>query len=232
MHLPDSGFIRLASREAVVLIDVGPIGPDYIPGHAHADTLSFEFSLFGQRIFVNGGTSEYGIGDVRMHERSTASHNTLEINGESSSEVWGGFRVARRAYPHDLVVQEHDSSLHVSCAHNGYCRLPGKPVHRRRWDLFSRSLVVEDLVEGFFETAYAYFHAYPGFELCLITDNSWMLKCPAGKHVFINVEKGKSSLIESHHAPEFGRRLSTMCLKVEMDSGGSRVRISWGDKSG
>ena len=29
------------------------IGPDYLPGHAHADTLNFELSLFDQRWFVD-----------------------------------------------------------------------------------------------------------------------------------------------------------------------------------
>ncbi|MEY6432337.1 heparinase II/III-family protein [Thioalkalicoccus limnaeus] len=65
----------------------------------HADTLSFELSLFGQRTIVNGGTSRYGSGPERLAERSTAAHSTVQIDGADSSEVWGGFRVARRARP-------------------------------------------------------------------------------------------------------------------------------------
>ena len=42
-ELNDSGYIRLNSKQAVAIIDTAPVGPDYIPGHAHADTLSFEF---------------------------------------------------------------------------------------------------------------------------------------------------------------------------------------------
>ena len=42
----DSGYIRLESSDAVALLDVAPVGPDYLPGHAHADTLSFELSVF------------------------------------------------------------------------------------------------------------------------------------------------------------------------------------------
>ena len=38
-HLKDSGYIRLTSKDAVLMFDVAPVGPDYIPGHAHADTL-------------------------------------------------------------------------------------------------------------------------------------------------------------------------------------------------
>ena len=34
-----SGYVRLMQGEACVLIDAAPIGPDYLPGHAHADTL-------------------------------------------------------------------------------------------------------------------------------------------------------------------------------------------------
>ena len=57
-QLSDSGYIRYHSNETTVILDVGKIGPSYF-GHAHADTLSFEMSLFGQRLFVNSGTSDY-----------------------------------------------------------------------------------------------------------------------------------------------------------------------------
>ncbi|MFZ4723499.1 MAG: heparinase II/III domain-containing protein, partial [Phycisphaerales bacterium] len=61
-HLEASGFIRVQQGPMVAMLDVGPIGPDYLPGHAHADTLSFELSLHGRRVLVNSGTSVYGIG--------------------------------------------------------------------------------------------------------------------------------------------------------------------------
>ena len=42
-----------------VVVDRGNIGPDYLPGHSHADTLSFE-------LFVNGR-------DGRIHNRHGSS---------------------------------------------------------------------------------------------------------------------------------------------------------------
>ena len=54
--LQPSGYVRIDAPDTSAFIDVAPIGPDYLPGHAHADTLSFEFSAFGQRVFVNSGT--------------------------------------------------------------------------------------------------------------------------------------------------------------------------------
>ena len=104
IRLRESGYIRLETGPVVALLDVAPIGPDYLPGHAHADTLSFELSLFGQRVIVNGGTSRYGTGPERLAERGTAAHSTVQIDGTDSSEVWGGFRVARRAQPFDVMV--------------------------------------------------------------------------------------------------------------------------------
>ena len=179
--LRDSGYVRLAAGPAVALLDVAPIGPDYLPGHAHADTLSFELSLFGQRVIVNGGTSRYGSGPERLAERGTAAHSTVQIDGADSSEVWGGFRVARRARPRDVRVHPgldplppvlspaaagvRAGVLEVSAAHDGYCRLPGRPVHRRAWRLTAGHLAVTDRIEGPFAEAVARFHLHPAIRV-------------------------------------------------------------------
>ena len=56
-----SGYFCAIAGGNKLIFDASPIGPDYIPGHAHADTLSFELSIDAQRVFVNSGTSEYGL---------------------------------------------------------------------------------------------------------------------------------------------------------------------------
>ena len=212
----DSGYLRLQSPNAVALLDVAPIGPDYLPGHAHADTLSFELSLFGQRVIVNGGTSQYGLGPERLRERQTASHSTVEIDGQSSSEVWGGFRVARRAYPFDLEIAETDNKVLVSCAHNGYRRLKGKPVHRRKWQFSESRLVIEDCVEGQFDTAFAYFHLHPSVTVKVFETGSWYLLLTGGQRAIFSVQAGDAQLVSSHYAPEVGKTLQTQCFKVTL----------------
>src|SRR6185295_1096925 len=107
------------------------VGPSYQPGHAHADTLSFELSLHGRRVLVNSGTSEYGTGPERQRQRSTAAHNTVVIDGQDSSEVWGGFRVARRAHCQWLATSRTPAPS-IEAVHDGYLRLPGRNTHRRR----------------------------------------------------------------------------------------------------
>ena len=105
-HFSDSGYIRWEKGPGLAFLDVAPIGPDYLPGHAHADTLSFEFSLFGERVIVDTGTSCYGISSERIRQRGTDAHNTVTINGENSSEVWSGFRVAGRAMPWGVKLEQ------------------------------------------------------------------------------------------------------------------------------
>ncbi len=147
-HLRDSGYIRLENGAAVVLIDVASIGPEYLPGHAHADTLSFEMSIMGIRVVVNGGTSVYGQGTQRQMERGTLAHSTVAIDGENSSEVWGGFRVARRAKTTAVKSGECEGMGFAEAAHDGYERLPGKLMHKRRWELKASALSIKDEISG------------------------------------------------------------------------------------
>jgi uncharacterized heparinase superfamily protein len=227
-NLSASGYIRLTSKEAVALLDVAAIGPDYLPGHAHADTLSFELSLFGQRLLVNTGTSEYGTGSVRQHERSTKAHNTVMIDNKNSSETWKGFRVARRAYPINLNVEEQDEFIRVSCAHDGYKRLTGKPVHQRTWQFFGSSFIIKDNVEGSFESAFAYFHLHPKIHILKNSTNNFNFTMSNGKDVTLEVKKGIAQLEKSYYSPEFGKKYKTRCLKVALDKNeGSSVKISW-----
>jgi uncharacterized heparinase superfamily protein len=218
-HFVNSGYIRLEAINAVAFLDVAPIGPDYLPGHAHADTLSFELSLFGERIIVNSGTSQYGSGGVRLEERGTAAHSTVEVNGENSSEVWSGFRVARRGYPQGLLIDQTEEGVIVTCAHNGYERLPSRLIHKRSWQLSPGKLVVRDQLVGTFETAIARFHVHPDVQISATNSNTYSLCLPiSGQNVQIIIWSGKASIEESFFAPEFGIRLESQCLAVQFES--------------
>ena len=227
-HLPDSGYIRLINKDAVVLIDVAKIGPDYLPGHAHADTLSFELSLYGKRLLVNSGISRYGTSLIRQFERSTVAHNTVAIDNKNSSEVWSGFRVARRAYPLDLKIEELENFVNISCAHDGYKRLDGNPIHRRHWQFLKNSLIIRDHVDGFFTNAYAYFHFHPSVTITKNKNSFWKIEMPNRQQVVLDVKMGEATIKESYYSPEFGKKLSSQCLKISLDKReGGCVEILW-----
>jgi uncharacterized heparinase superfamily protein len=225
----DSGYIRLDAIHATAFLDVAPIGPDYLPGHAHADTLSFELSLFGERVLVNCGTSQYGIGQIRQDERGTKAHNTVVINSKNSSEVWSGFRVARRAYPRNLVINQEKKAIFVSCAHDGYKRLQPPVIHKRSWQIAHGKLVICDRVYGKFETAIAQFHIHPNIKMTVISPSKYLLHLPvSGQEVQLLVLKGVAQIQESFFSPEFGIRLNCQCLSVLFGSNTDiAVEISW-----
>src|SRR5690606_19561897 len=95
--LSDSGYRKFNEADFEILMDVGQIAPVYQPGHSHADSLQFLLNFKGKPVIVDTGISTYEKNERRQLERSTASHNTVTINRDNSSNVWGGFRVAERA---------------------------------------------------------------------------------------------------------------------------------------
>jgi uncharacterized heparinase superfamily protein len=161
--LVKSGYVRVATGAATAILDVGEIGPSFLPGHGHADVLTFELALGAERLIVNSGTSVYqGNLPERHRQRQTAAHNTVVVDGEDSSEVWDNFRVARRAHPCGLKIEEQGSGMYViECSHTGYKRLSGRVVHRRQWRVGPSGMMIEDWLTGRFHRAEARFHLHP-----------------------------------------------------------------------
>lgn len=227
VDLTDSGYCRLSAGDAVVLIDAAPIGPDYLPGHAHADTLSFEWSLGGQRVLVNGGTSTYQADAQRVHERGTAMHNTVAVDDEDSSEVWSAFRVARRARVLDRHVEDHGELLVASASHDGYARLPGRVRHRRRWQMSPAQLTVHDCLEGRWTSAIARFRLAPQVEAQILDDNGGVLHI-GGRPIRWLVEGDCSArLLDSAWYPEFGHSVPCQVIEIEMRGEELVTRFEW-----
>lgn len=224
--LAASGYIRVQNEEIVALLDVAPVGPDYLPGHAHADTLSFELSLFGQRVIVNSGISCYGSGAERVRQRGTAAHSTVEIDGMDSSEVWGGFRVAQRAWPMGLHLSERDGEVVVRCAHDGYKRLPGRPIHRRTWRFKGCMLEVTDVVEGKFQEAVARYYFHPEVKV-EGSGKAGNLVLASGKRLHWRVSGGRAHIAASRWYPGFGLAAENHCLQVKFESDKCRMELQW-----
>jgi len=225
--LNPSGYVRVDRGPVSALLDVAPIGPDYLPGHAHADTLSFELALGRQRVIVNGGTSQYGDGAERQRERATAAHSTVEVAGENSSEVWAGFRVGRRARPADLAIRaEAQDPWEVSCSHTGYRHLPGTPEHRRTWRFTDSTLLVEDRVNAPGLAAIARFILAPGITVRPVAEHHelWAQGQRLGR---LEVIQGRMTLEDGHHATRFGERQQTTVIAVHLQQGQATTRWHW-----
>ena len=231
VDLQESGYSRVVVGDAVALIDRAAIGPDYLPGHAHADTLSFELSLFGQRVVVNSGTSVYGASLERQRQRGTAAHATVVIDGEDSSEVWGGFRVARRARILNRKQSERDGVVKLSACHDGYKRLSGKPVHCREWLFEKGILIIHDKIGGKgIHKIMSVLPLHPDIKVVHTAENRIVLDVE-GHEVMVAVEgEGILEVVKGTYHPEFGlsvknRKLvfrNSTTLPMEI-----MTRISW-----
>lgn len=166
LPLSDSGYRKLQAKNYELFIDVGNIGPDYQPGHAHSDTFNFELHINGNPVIVDTGTSTYEKNDRRQIERSTASHNTIEINQKNQSEVWGGFRVARRA----RIINLEEAESFIKATHNGYMREGYK--HTRKFSFEQKQVVLLDTISKHTNNkARAFFHLHSSLPKPVIKGN-------------------------------------------------------------
>jgi uncharacterized heparinase superfamily protein len=204
VHLKESGYIRMCTADTLLLFDVGEIGPQYQPGHGHADALSFELSHKGRRILVNPGTSTYSDGAERRWQRSTAAHNTLEVDGQDQSEMWGAFRVARRAHPLGVRSGECEGSIFAEAAHDGYRRLHPGVTHWRALELTGDQLIVTDTLDGSgIHSANVWFHFHP--DLAVRAEGQWYFGEHAGSSAGIELDSRLTgSIVTTTFNPRFG----------------------------
>lgn len=162
-NLRESGYRKHTTTHYELLMDVGAIGPDYIPGHAHSDTFHFVLYHRDQPLLVDTGISTYEKNKRRQWERSTAAHNTVMVRNSEQSEIWGGFRVARRA----KVIRLETSDSSLSATHDGYRSLG--IMHTRTFELATTTILIKDEVS---DTApcRAFLHFHP--DIAVDSDNS------------------------------------------------------------
>ncbi len=211
---PDFGLWVLSGDSVRMIVDAGRIGPDYLPGHAHCDTLSYEMSINGRRFVVNSGVFTYQ-GAERSWFRSTAAHNTVRIDGEEQHEIWSAFRVARRGYPVEIGTDDSGERLSLTAAHTGYRRLPGGPLHRRTIGYANHVWSVDDRVEGAgAHRAESYIHLHPDVEVAQMDERS--IQCRLGDIVMTihATDCDKMTIEDGFYSPEFGLKLENRVVLV------------------
>lgn len=223
-----SGYAIVEWPEAHKLIaDVAQIGPDYQPGHGHADTLSCELSLFGQRVLVNSGISTYEKNDRRLNERSTASHNTVELNGKNSSDVWASFRVARRAKPFGVALSNKADHIEICGSHDGYHSRLNRNTHKRTWLAGTDHLIVRDNLTGDINHVRAYWHFHPAVIIKQQSDTLFHLKLSHGQVIRLNIDGAKVHLSNGEWSPEFGLSVPNKKISLEIVAPECITRLEW-----
>ena len=225
--LKSSGYVSVKYNNVKAILDLSPLGPDYLLGHGHADTLSFELSLFNQRLVVNSGTSTYDCGEIRLKERGTGAHSTVEVDGRNSSEIWSSFRVAHRAYPLMSQASKEGDRILVFGSHDGYQRSVTNGIHKRKWMFEEHALTITDRFTNSKLAAIGRVHFHPLVQVTRLGDQVWHAALPEGEVVIITVVQGIGGDARSTYAESFGSICERSVLEIELVQGFSEVRFEW-----
>lgn len=203
VKLKESGYRKYCNDTFELFLDVGDLKPSYQPGHAHSDTFSFELYINQKPFIVDTGTSTYEKNSLRQKERATSAHNTVQIGDFEQSDVWGGFRVGRRA----KIISLEENEMMVKAKHNGYKKLG--ILHERKFITHPKSIIIKDSLSK--KTSLpqkAYFHFHPEINYLDIRGNVIIIN--DAKIIFIG-----SLLIEkSDYQYAMGFNKTQLALKI------------------
>jgi hypothetical protein len=212
IKLSDSGYRMFKNNKYELFMDMGEVGASYQPGHVHSDTFNFILYVNNQPFIVDTGTSTYEKNERRQLERSTSSHNTITIGDYEQTQIWGGFRVAKRA----KIVSMKESSNLFSSSHNGYKNIG--VIHNRKFTTNKDSInIIDDLNKQEVYEKIAHFHFHPSIKNIIIKDSRVYFK---NSNIEISF-KGKSISIEKKnykYAHGFNKTENAIKLKVVFES--------------
>ncbi len=205
----ESGYYVVGRDDgaARMIVKAGPPGPAYQPAHAHADLFTFEFSVGAQRVIVDSGVHGYAGSAWREYCRSTRAHNTVCVGERDQMEIWGVFRVGRRARPQVLEWSVSESGAVLRVRHDGY-----RPVLHERCFRYDRQGCwgVADRVtgDGGPVTSFLHFHPDAVIEEC---GDCWRVRAGDAQirvYCFGMAEtrriQGETQPCQGWYCPEFG----------------------------
>lgn len=205
-----SGYLSIGHGPFRVLWDTAPLGPDHLLGHAHCDMLSVLLDFRGESILTDTGVSQYAASEQRLYERGTAAHNTVVLDGLEQADIWKAFRVGRRGYPKDFVIEGE----RMRCSHTGFEIWRPGLGHERMLTLLDNGFELTDSVKGPGHHHYqAFFHFAPEVQIEALAGGVFRIN----QQLLLKSWGAEAKLATSKYSPEFGRLLTRPCLILQGD---------------
>ena len=228
VQLPHTGFQRMTAGKSVLISDTGAPPPHGLDGHAHAGTLSFEFSHGAERMIVNCGAHPTAVEWQVL--RATAAHSTLVVDDTNSSMLlpFGGLALT----PRSVTVRREatEAGQWLDARHNGY-EEPFGLVHRRRLFLSADGLelIGEETLSGRGGKSFALrFHLHPGVQVSMSqSSQSALLKLAQGGGWRLRVQGGDLSLADSIYLGQSGAVRRTQQLVVLGPIEDDTTQVKW-----
>ncbi|MCR8632415.1 heparinase II/III family protein [Paenibacillus radicis (ex Xue et al. 2023)] len=212
----ESGYYVYRNNNIFLIADAGVPSPDFLPAHAHADFGSYELSLFGRRWVVDSGIYEYQ-GEERNIFRGTRAHNCLILDGENQTDVYGNFRMARRAKPVQVENKVTDNFWVLKAVHDGYKYKNLYPTRLIFIMEDTMMLVIDELEVSGNHKLESYIHFDPNVNL-YAQGNSFVAECDGCK---VGITPFSSQgmnvkLLQGQYSPEFSVKHPNLYLMMEM----------------
>jgi uncharacterized heparinase superfamily protein len=220
----ESGVYVMASCETrceQLVVDAGPQGQGHC-GHGHADALGVHLSIAGQEWLTDSGTFSYVEGEAtREAFRSTAAHNTMQVDGISQASPSGPFSWTNLPDVYTDVWQTGRTSAFFEAHHTGYARLPNPVIHRRYiFYLHSQFWLIRDVVEG--EGIHAldlFWHLAPRIQCEERTAQRFLFRAPGGSGLTIQSTEDSrwlSEIVRGDYSAAYGRKESALVLRCSI----------------
>jgi hypothetical protein len=211
------GYAVLRSQDHQLIVDIGPIG-DY--GHGHADLLSVQCSIFGERCLVDAGTYGYTAEPVwREYFRGTPAHNTITVDGANQAAPRGPFGWHTRPV---VTLRDWQSNAAIDLVDAEHDAYPGL-THRRRVIVLKPDVfvIVDDLVgEG--DHAFELTFQFAPIEVTLGAAMSARAITPGGRALWVipvtttsmkaEIVIGRTSPARGWVSADYGRRAAAPAL--------------------
>jgi uncharacterized heparinase superfamily protein len=177
--------------------------------------------LAGQRVIVDTGVAEYEAGPLRDYVRSTKAHNTVSVDGDEQSEIWGEFRVARRAKKIGAQVSSSNNMVNFQGSFRGFFKVNAKIEHRRSVDVLTspdlkmfHKVIVTDQVTGKGQhLVESFIHLHPDIEMQHIQNNEFDLMHNKSRMASIRLPEDQGCRVDkSVYCPEFGKKIPNQVL--------------------
>ena len=108
-----------------------------------------------------------------MRKEATKSHNTVTVENKNQSDVWGAFRVGKRA---KVTHMKFDENICIA-KHDGYLKIKGD--HKREFNYNENEIIIEDsFTKNNDCICEANFHFHNTVKILEINDN--MIKISGG----------------------------------------------------
>ncbi|MBX3278343.1 MAG: alginate lyase family protein [Acidobacteria bacterium] len=219
---PQTGYYLWASRDGDerMIVDAGPPSVEYNAAHAHCDLLSYEMYIAGRPFVVDTGVHGYDDDPHRERARSTRAHNTVVFDGREQSEVWGTFRMARRARIEKAEASGDGNAWDFTGEYSPY--YDRRMIHNRRIERSADGewTITDRVRGGRTEYATSYIHLHPDVEAKL---GGMRVECNVGgEKVFIEpFGVNELALRSAMYFPDFGVAVDNpqICLRLDVKEG-------------